>query len=491
VALNGLSPVNLERFGGLRLDLDPEEVGNGAVDSLNVMYDRSGSRVGSRWGYSSLFINAGDSYAQSTFAPYTSSSAVNYLVLCNTSGGTRTYDLYTAAGTYVLSAAGTAAAYRFSSAPFGTPTLSRLYIADGGTQMYRVEGASITAIHSATTYASTRHVCSTSDGRLAYAAPASFPNRVYFSDPGAPETIGVNNYVDLAPGDNEQITGMVLFREQLFVFKETKFFVFYGTSADATGNPVFNYRTVSAGNVGARPGTAQAVCVGSDGVYFSNSRAVYRTSGGEAVRISEPIDPFLNGETLPLFAQDTFEGDVSRLRWIDGRLFVLLSVGVIPVGAFVWDSQSGTWAFWGTLLADVAPPFRSASLAEKVLGLLSDVGRVVTFTQGVTTDAGAAIASRLRSGLMDFGSPGQEKVIRQTQITGQGTVTFGWSRDFGASPALGTVTLGTAPAVARAFARTAYQGETLSYTLQGTGAWQVNRIVPMIRSVRGAGERTT
>jgi hypothetical protein len=56
--------------------------------------------------------------------------------------------------------------------------------------------------------------------------------------------------VDLTPNDGEVITEWRVGAATLFVFKQTKFFVFYGNSTDGSGNPVFNYRSVDLG-VGA------------------------------------------------------------------------------------------------------------------------------------------------------------------------------------------------------------------------------------------------
>jgi hypothetical protein len=84
------------------------------------------------------------------------------------------------------------------------------------------------------------------DDRLVI-ADASTTSKLWFSDAATPETITASNFVQVTPGDGQPITGMAVFGTQLFVFKQTKFFVFYGNSTDATGLPVFNYRMMDTG----------------------------------------------------------------------------------------------------------------------------------------------------------------------------------------------------------------------------------------------------
>jgi hypothetical protein len=123
-----------------------------------------------------------------------------------------------------------------------------------------------------------------------------------FSDEGAPNTWGANNYVDLTPGDGEQIMGLAVWREALFVFKESRFFVFYGTSSDSTGNPDFLFNSIEA-TVG--PSSSKAIAVGRDGVYFLNQRGIYRTTGNTPELVSELLDPFFYGGTSDFYLSGT------------------------------------------------------------------------------------------------------------------------------------------------------------------------------------------
>jgi hypothetical protein len=136
---------------------------------------------------------------------------------------------------------------------------------------------------------------------------ATNPSRVHFSNPGQPDVgdrrrkLGRGrNFIDLTPGDGEQIQAAVTWRELVFIFKETKFFVMWGESTAADGTPVFNVREVVNSRWPWR--TAKRSAVGRDGVYFLNRRGVYHTNGGDPVLLSDRISTVVDrgpGGLLP------------------------------------------------------------------------------------------------------------------------------------------------------------------------------------------------
>src|SRR5262249_12658681 len=131
---------------------------------------------------------------------------------------------------------------------FGTGTSAYAYVAtDPATNpLYRWDGSAWT--NPAIGYPGQFLAVTPGDNRVVLAdGLRGNQSRVRFSDPGAPETFGANNYVDLTPNDGEAIAGVATWQNYVVVAKQTKFFVFYGTSSDSTGQPVFNYRTVNTG----------------------------------------------------------------------------------------------------------------------------------------------------------------------------------------------------------------------------------------------------
>lgn len=117
-------------------------------------------------------------------------------------------------------------------------------------------------------------------------------DRVQFSNLEDGTTWGTDNYVDVGLGDGEEIAGVVSWANYLFVFKQTRFFVFYGTSTDADGEPIFNYRTVnSPGATAGVSGAGGAVAAGERGVYHCTPQGELRLSTGGPSRALDPPCP--------------------------------------------------------------------------------------------------------------------------------------------------------------------------------------------------------
>lgn len=111
-------------------------------------------------------------------------------------------------------------------------------------------------------------------------------DRLQFSNLNDGNTYGTDNWVDVQVGDGERLAGATAWSNYFFAFKQSRFFVFYGTSTDADGEPVFDYRTVAA--PGAEEITAGGVAAGERGVYYSSPLGDIRlTTGGPG----RPIEP--------------------------------------------------------------------------------------------------------------------------------------------------------------------------------------------------------
>jgi hypothetical protein len=247
------SPFPVERFGGLNLVADPEEVGaQGAVDLLNVDLDQQG-RVRSRDGYDNFTASAAAAAVQ-TVAPYYKTDGTRQ-VLASTSSPF--YIAYSTAGAVIASQGLAGGITEADFTRFGGPTAEVSYASCWQTvptltqPVYKWSGSAWSAatgcrLGGAGDYPFSLEVHAT-DNRLVGAFPTSGASRVGFSGAGTPETWSANDYVDLTPGDGERITALVSWREMTFAFKETKFFVFTGTSTAGDGTAIFNYRPVTSG----------------------------------------------------------------------------------------------------------------------------------------------------------------------------------------------------------------------------------------------------
>jgi hypothetical protein len=484
-----LRPVVIEEFPGLDLRTDPGD-SRGAIDAQNVTLERG--RVRTRDG-GALFFTLPVAEAPVFMKLFNRPSAPHLIVISSSSPNTA-YAI-TTAGVTVASVALGGSNDTYSGVAIGTPTASFFYVKAAAGATRRWDGAAWGA--PAGFDATARLIgLSPTDNRLVQFLPASGGCKASFSDPGAPETFGANNYVLLTPGDGEEIQAAEVFNNQLFVFKQTKFFVFYGNSTDSAGNPIFNYRVVDTG-VGVTQSGAKAaassVCASPSGIYFLANDGIYRTTGGPPVKVSGALDPWFGGYTLPFFATAPWLGPQSRdgrVEWLDGKVYVSLTptsnVGIV----FVLDEATGAWTLWqfGALVQAMTslPYLTTGAEPRRLLFGFQNARTLLLMTPGQTTDNGTAITSRYRLPFETYGTPG-EKRIRETIVEGTGTPTVQWSDDWGALTTGSTVTLGTSPNVAVGRQRLAQRGRAFSLQLgAASGAWAVNRVqVNVGEGIRG------
>lgn len=469
----GLTPVAIEEFPGLDLREDPGPGSRrGAIDLLNVTLDNGAVRT--RDGASLFYTGA---VSPIKFLSTFSASAGQQLIASNFAGACWAVD----AGGTLLASSTISNPLSTSGVALGTPTNNFFYMASSAGVVKRWDGATWTS-PAGMPANSTVVSISPADNRLAIADSGS---KLWFSDPGAPETFGANNFVQLTPGDGELIGAMCVYNNQLYVFKDTKFFVFYGNSTDSTGNPVFNYRTVNTGiglrtSAGAGSRGAHCYCVGPHGVYFHGSYGIYVTTGGAPTLMSQPITPFFTGRATAYWQGGTTVGQPLTdtpldMAWVDDSLYVSYS----PSAVMVFNSQYGTWASWsvaGGANAMCGIKAASTNTMANALAIGTTGGLILRTTAGATTDNGTAIVSRYRLPFENYGSPG-EKRLRETIVEGVGAPTVQWSRDWGSLVTGSAVQLGTSPAIGYGRQRLAIRGRAFSLQLgASSGAWQVNRV---------------
>lgn len=224
--------------------------------------------------------------------------------------------------------------------------------------------------------------------------------------------------------------GLVAWREYLFVFKQSKLFVFYGTDTDSSGDPVFRYRTVDTG-IGAV--ASRAIVAGRDGVYFLNGRGVYRTTGGVPELVSPALDPFFVGGTSEFFRSDALnlaQIGSAAMGAHHEQIFVAVPTGASTVNnrLLVFDVIGGWWTLHD-MPASCLTSFDTGSREDLMFGLASGGNHVARHAASLLTDDGAPIVARWSSGWFDYKDT-VVKSVRQLEVWGKGRVLVGLNRDY-------------------------------------------------------------
>jgi hypothetical protein len=497
------TPYVIERFGGLNVRDDPMEIGTGgAIDLLNVDLDRGG-RVRARDGWAAFATAA------------TASVTINQLI--PSPSGPRIYAAYWASPNYVFegfdssgssvatrTATGSSTATTPSYANLGTSSSALTYVtiwdASANYTCQRIASGSIAAgtgkpAFVAVTPVSNRLVEANFD--LAASSPSGANgsrSTVFWSDAGDPQTFGANNFVTLRPNDGEDITGMVTWRDYTFVSKQSSLFIFYGESADATGNPIFNYRRVGLpAPIWRSTGLNRSpmVAAGEFGVFISTANGIYRTTGDTPVLVSGKVQDLFSFAAIQAWA---FDGNPPILAWANGRLFATYSTASGSVRTLVYDPRIDEWMLWSNLgstgvFINSAAGAYSASpgtsdFQKRIFFPLAD--RVKYTDPTVTTDGGTAIAWSWTSGSY-APVPGRVVVVPETSVVGSGTITIQLFSD-NASSAVQTssvtvVSTGV-PAYPPLFDQ---EGRWLRLKLAGAGGGYVNQVTHFISYVKPAG----
>ena len=278
--------------GGLNLRDGPEVVEEDqAIDALNVLFTTRGS-VTQRSGYAKFTSVEGTNRYDSLAAFYKSDGTKQLIA-----GAGNRLEAITAAGAVTASTnAPTANPHYFQR--FGGPTAEHIYIANGTDALRRWTGAAFeTPTYTGVTPSGKFLGLSVDDNRLVNArftgsTAGNNPSTVRFSMEGDPLTWTATHYEDLTPGDGEEIMGLATWRDLVVVFKQTKFFVFFGQSVDDDGEPEFNKRAVQAGVGLASP---NALAVAEQGIYFLDRSGIYFTDGRQPSRVSDIVEPIFHG----------------------------------------------------------------------------------------------------------------------------------------------------------------------------------------------------
>jgi hypothetical protein len=472
--VNGYKPFDFGDFsGGLNLRDKADAVGDKeAIDLLNVTFGERGA-IHQRDGYADL--TASDLGERVTsLSPYYKADGTRQLVA---GGGSTLYAISNTGDPIAPLVRPNAGPWTF--ARFGDPTHEYLYCANGwdplarwdgstwvdGSVLAKVNGAAGQAMPcpgavcvtagapgSASTSNAANRLVATAFGTQTNAGPGgqpTTPSRVYLSLPGRPEEWETDGYggssgavppysdargrdwLDLTPGDGEQIMAAVTWRELVFIFKETKFFALWGEGTSSEGVTTFEYREV-VNNVGLA--SKHAVAVGRDGVYFMNRRGVYRTNGGDPELLSDIISPMWTQDPDVYFQSrpiNLARLDLPRALWHMERLYLAVPTGEAAANdrMLVYDTVHKWWSLYDVPASALAS-FRADVRPAVTFGYSTGPNRIGRHALGRTLDrADQRITARWRSAFSNYGSSVQV-TLRETKVWGSGAVIVSFSTDF-------------------------------------------------------------
>lgn len=115
-----------------------------------------------------------------------------------------------------------------------------------------------------------------------------FPSRLWFSNLGDETTWSANDYIDIEPYDGDIITGLAVFKDALWIFKNSSIFVLAG---DSPSNFIVQRVTSGIGCVNLAHATIK---VAEERMFFLSWAGVFEIGPGGIRRISDPIGTYFS-----------------------------------------------------------------------------------------------------------------------------------------------------------------------------------------------------
>lgn len=236
------------------------------------------------------------------------------------------------------------------------------------------------------------------------------PSRLFYSSvasvAGAITWDTATQFIDIAPGDGEDITAIKKFGSALHVFKNSAVYRVFSIN-QTEPDPQINVGTYS----------QESVTVTKDGMYWHHPSGIYRLRKGEAnpTEISRPIYDIIKNILRSNYSEIASWNDDDHVYFSIGNVTVS---GVILTNCVIrWTISTEIWTVYSYAQYFVAGATYDVS-SDKMYRVVADNdGNVFTFDSG-TTDNGTAINYEMETRWLNISGLRSEKktIIRMAGL---------------------------------------------------------------------------
>lgn len=254
------------------------------------------------------------------------------------------------------------------------------------------------------------------------------PSRLFFSSlpsSGAVTWTTASDFIDISPGDGEDITGIKRFNKVLWVFKENFMYPLYSINETEPDPRIF---------VGTY--SQESVVVAKDGMYWHHPSGIYRLRPGESQpkEISRPIYGVIKNVTLPNYTETASWVDDDHVYTYIGNITLDNNGPTISNCVARWTISTEVWTLYSYPSPYlVGAQYNNGTNIVQVVG--DDDGYVYTFNSGLTDNiltTGTPIFYHLET-QFDSITPlrSDSKIITKMAVLHENAsgAKFGWKAD--------------------------------------------------------------
>lgn len=240
---------------------------------------------------------------------------------------------------------------------------------------------------------------------------------VYWCKPGEPDHWPPQNNIEVCPPSEELLTGFV-YGSEAFVFSRERLYKLFPTLTGETGQLSYIPTRCLKG-----PRARWMVTVGPQGIFFIADDGIYRTTGGEAISVTDPtIEDLFKGRARNGYDPVAFTNPTKlRLALHENELWFQYPTTKGDVRILVYDLIFDFWSAH-SFARQTAALYSEGPSPESTL-LLGGRGNGKVYVHSGTEDDGLAITAQVRTGALDQGASRRQKVYGDLELDLSGDMT--------------------------------------------------------------------